>query len=128
MAVALSRELDRVSKKPRCDGFVQNVKKIPRLFWIPDICFLRFLGHFRVLHKIRTLVQEFVSSHGYIHRDLAARNVLLRSGPTAKIADFGLCRYTDGELYVAYQEANLPTRWMALESLKSATFSTLSDM
>lgn len=75
-----------------------------------------------------TFFQEFVSSHGYIHRDLAARNVLLTPGPIAKIADFGLCRYTDGELYVAYQEANLPIRWMAFEALKSATFSTLSDV
>lgn len=72
--------------------------------------------------------QEFLSSHGYIHRDVAARNVLLTSKLAAKIADFGLCRFTDGELYVTYQEAGLPTRWMALEALKDATFSTLSDV
>lgn len=46
----------------------------------------------------------------------------------AKVADFGLCRYTNAELYNAYQEAGMPVRWMSPEALKKAEFSIASDV
>lgn len=74
------------------------------------------------------ILQVFLSDNGYVHRDLAARNVLLSDHMSAKIADFGLCRYTNMELYDAYQEVGLPTRWMAPEALRKAEFSSSSDV
>ncbi|KAH7707831.1 TK/KIN6 protein kinase [Aphelenchoides avenae] len=46
----------------------------------------------------------------------------------AKVADFGLCRCTNAELYNAYQEVGLPVRWLSPEALKKAEFSTASDV
>lgn len=70
----------------------------------------------------------FLSSRRYIHRDLAARSILLTADMAAKISDFGLCRYTDEELYTAKSEQKLPWKWMAPESLRDVAFSTQSDV
>lgn len=68
------------------------------------------------------------SSKGYIHRDLAARNVLLTSEMVAKIADFGLCRYSDEQLYTMQNDTKLPVKWCAPEALSKVQFSTQSDV
>ncbi|CAG7828181.1 unnamed protein product [Allacma fusca] len=64
-----------------------------------------------------------------IHGDLATRNVLVFKNYVVKITDFGLSRnlYT----YAAYTQKNqvpLPWAWMALESLRSMTFSSETDI
>ncbi|KAH7701884.1 Protein KIN-9 c, partial [Aphelenchoides avenae] len=70
----------------------------------------------------------FLSSRGYVHRDLAARNILLTEEMVAKISDFGLCRFTNENLYVTQRGGKLPIRWMAPETLATANFSTASDV
>ncbi|KAH7718247.1 Protein F09A5.2 [Aphelenchoides avenae] len=70
----------------------------------------------------------FVASKGFVHRDLAARNVLVTNSLMLKIADFGLCRYSNDALYTAHLDSKLPIKWMALESLERAEFTTKSDV
>lgn len=64
-----------------------------------------------------TNVQEFLSAKGYVHRDLAARNVLLTAHLVAKVSDFGLCRFTNEELYTSSKEGKMPLKWTAPEAL-----------
>ena len=45
----------------------------------------------------------------------------------AKVADFGLCRYTQEALYTT-KGGKLPIKWMAIEALKQAEFTSKSDV
>ncbi|ULT84184.1 hypothetical protein L3Y34_013075 [Caenorhabditis briggsae] len=69
----------------------------------------------------------YLTSKNFIHRDLAARNILLTKSLTAKISDFGLCRYMDSALYTA-KGGRLPIKWMSVEALKLYEFSSKSDV
>ncbi|CAD6185385.1 unnamed protein product [Caenorhabditis auriculariae] len=70
---------------------------------------------------------SYLHSKNFIHRDLAARNILLTRNMTAKIGDFGLCRYADSALYTT-RGGRFPIKWMALESLKLYEFSLKTDV
>jgi len=65
-----------------------------------------------------------------VHRDLAARNLLVTDNFVIKITDFGLSRNLEDNSgnYVGNEESIFPLRWSAPESLKSAAFSTKSDV
>jgi len=70
-----------------------------------------------------------------IHKDLAARNVLLTKDFTAKVADFGLSRFTStsefqssGQLIYIGQRTFGPLKWMAPESIEARVFSSKSDV
>ncbi|XP_078679210.1 hepatocyte growth factor receptor-like isoform X1 [Branchiostoma floridae x Branchiostoma belcheri] len=72
----------------------------------------------------------YLSSLKFVHRDLAARNCMVSEDLVVKVADFGLSRdlyekdyYTCGD-----KKARLPVKWMALESLLDATYTTKSDV
>ena len=69
-----------------------------------------------------------MSSRGFIHRDLAARNVLVGENKLVKIADFGLMRQTDGNIYEVKRQKKLPIKWMAPEAIKNSVYTTQSDM
>ena len=73
-----------------------------------------------------------LSSCRLVHRDLATRNVLLASGMTCKVADFGLSRRTgdDGGISDYYRSASgvLPVRWTAPEGFTEQKFSPASDV
>jgi predicted Ser/Thr protein kinase len=63
-----------------------------------------------------------------VHRDLAARNILLSRGE-AKISDFGMSRKLQEATAHGTTKATVgPIRWMAPESLRSAKYSTKSDV
>ena len=54
--------------------------------------------------------------HHYIHRDLAARNVLVGENNQIKVADFGLARIIDEDIYEARTGAKFPIKWTAPEA------------
>ena len=58
---------------------------------------------------------------GFVHRDLAARNVLLSTGHTCKVADFGLSRNTQesGSEYYLSNNGVFPVKWTAPEAMQS---------
>ncbi|XP_022081154.1 hepatocyte growth factor receptor-like [Acanthaster planci] len=76
------------------------------------------------------LGMEYLAGQKFVHRDLAARNCLVDDEFVTKISDFGLSRdldesdyYTSGE-----QQAKLPVKWMAPESMERLVYSTKSDV
>ena len=73
---------------------------------------------------------DYMASKGIIHRDLAARNVLVADEETVKISDFGLARLkTEGkEYYMMSSNANIPVRWMSIESLNENKYTPASDI
>ncbi|KAM7433671.1 hypothetical protein ABFA07_016133 [Porites harrisoni] len=72
-----------------------------------------------------------LSGKRYVHRELAARNVLLNRNNVAMVSSFGLSRdayYESGSYDQTPGTAELPIRWMAIESLKNWTYTTESDV
>ena len=59
---------------------------------------------------------------------MAARNVLVGEDKHVKIADFGLMRYTDGDIYEVKRQKKLPMKWMAPESINDSIYTTQSDV
>lgn len=48
------------------------------------------------------MTDEILSSEGILHRDVKPANILIFSGDTAKIGDFGVSRVTRGRLAQTY--------------------------
>ena len=77
---------------------------------------------------------SLLASNNFVHRDLATRNVLLASGMTCKVADFGMSRrvLTDDNASNYYRTTSdlLPVRWTAPEGLiaSGGKFSSASDV
>lgn len=70
----------------------------------------------------------FLESHGFVHRDLAARNVLVGEELVVKIADFGLSRVLEEDIYEAHEGARFPIKWTAPEACLQNKFSIKSDV
>ncbi|VDK74254.1 unnamed protein product [Litomosoides sigmodontis] len=73
---------------------------------------------------------EFLHHNGVIHRDISARNCLVED-MCVKISDFHLSREIrkQNEKYrMKRSEQNLPIRWLAPETIKSAIYTTKSDV
>ena len=74
-----------------------------------------------------------LSAARFIHRDLAARNVLLDSGLTGKVADFGLSRVgnnsgaTENATYYRSTHGMFAVRWTSPEAMETNVFSQASD-
>ncbi|XP_068732696.1 fibroblast growth factor receptor 2-like [Montipora capricornis] len=72
---------------------------------------------------------SYLASQKVVHRDLAARNILVDKGHVCKISDFGLARdIYEKKQYLKLGEADLPLRWMAIESIFQGITTTLSDV
>ncbi|XP_039437782.1 vascular endothelial growth factor receptor 1-like [Culex pipiens pallens] len=73
---------------------------------------------------------EYLAHRLVIHGDLAARNILLGENNVVKICDFGLARsiYHRNDHYRKKGSDPLPFKWLALECIDHADFSTKSDV
>jgi len=70
----------------------------------------------------------YLESQNFIHRDLAARNVLVGENNICKVADFGLARVIETDLYTAREGAKFPIKWTAPEAAMMNKFSVKSDV
>ncbi|VDM95541.1 unnamed protein product [Onchocerca ochengi] len=73
---------------------------------------------------------EFLHNNGIIHRNISARNCLMEE-MCVKISDFNLSREIrkqDEKYKMTRLKQNLPIRWLAPETLRSAIYTTKSDV
>ncbi|TKR94676.1 hypothetical protein L596_008936 [Steinernema carpocapsae] len=73
---------------------------------------------------------EYLHDKGCIHRDVAARNCLVQDGHV-KISDFGLSREMsnhEAKYKLKNLKQKLPIRWLAPETLITASYTTKSDV
>ena len=70
----------------------------------------------------------FLESCGLVHQDLAARNVLLGEGLNVKIADFGLFRVLEDDIYEAHKKERILKKLIAPEACFENKFSIKSDV
>ena len=67
-------------------------------------------------------------THTHTRRDLAARNCLVGEHYLIKVADFGLSRLMESDVYNAREGAKFPIKWTAPEALAYNKFSIRSDV
>ena len=70
----------------------------------------------------------YLEEQNYIHRDLAARNILVGDHMICKVADFGLARVIDEDIYEAHTGAKFPIKWTAPEAALYNRFTIKSDV
>ena len=70
----------------------------------------------------------YLEEQNYIHQDLAARNILVGEHLICKVADFGLVRVIDEDIYEAHTGAKFPIKWTAPEAAMYNRFTIKSDV
>uniref|UniRef100_A0A1X7URZ2 Tyrosine-protein kinase n=1 Tax=Amphimedon queenslandica TaxID=400682 RepID=A0A1X7URZ2_AMPQE len=70
----------------------------------------------------------YLEQQNYIHRDLAARNILVGEHLICKVADFGLARVIDEDIYEAHTGAKFPIKWTAPEAAMYNRFTIKADV
>ena len=70
----------------------------------------------------------YLEEENYIHRDLAAKNILVGEYLICKVADFGLARIIDENIYEAQTGAKFPIKWTAPEAAMYNRFTIKSDV
>uniref|UniRef100_A0A3Q3ANS0 Tyrosine-protein kinase n=1 Tax=Kryptolebias marmoratus TaxID=37003 RepID=A0A3Q3ANS0_KRYMA len=70
----------------------------------------------------------YLELQNYIHRDLAARNVLVGENNICKVADFGLARKENENVYEAKEGTKFPVKWTAPEGIHENRFTIKSDV
>lgn len=86
-----------------------------------------------IIHFCLDIVSGMIHLHSenVVHCDLACRNLLVsfaNNKCTIKIADFGLSRITDGDIYLASASSKFPVKWSAPEVLSHSKVSRSSDV
>jgi len=80
---------------------------------------------------------NYLELNNYIHRDVAARNILVSDQGdgelednvvVCKVADFGLARVIDEDIYEAHIGTKFPVKWTAPEAALYGQFSVKSDV
>ena len=74
---------------------------------------------------------KYVTEVSYLfllYRDLAARNCLVGEHFLVKVADFGLSRLMESDIYNAREGTKVPIKWTAPEALAYKKFSIKSDV
>ena len=70
----------------------------------------------------------YLEEQNYIHGDLAARNILVGENMICKVADFGLARIIDEDIYEAHTGAKFPIKWTSPEAALYNRFTIKSDV
>ena len=70
----------------------------------------------------------YLEEQNYIHRDLAARNILVSEHLVCKVADFGMARVIDEDIYEAHIGTKFLVKWTAPEAALYNRFSIKSDV
>ena len=70
----------------------------------------------------------YLEGENYIHQNLAARNILVGENLICKVADFGLVRVIDKDIYEAHTGAKFPIKWTAPEAAMYSRFTIKSDV
>lgn len=70
----------------------------------------------------------YLEENDFVHRDLRAANILVGEHYDVKVADFGLSRLLEDEIYNASDNAKFPIKWTAPEAGLQRKFSIKSDV
>uniref|UniRef100_A0A8C1VTB1 Tyrosine-protein kinase n=1 Tax=Cyprinus carpio TaxID=7962 RepID=A0A8C1VTB1_CYPCA len=92
---------------------------------------LEYLDHKNALIEMGAQVASgmaYLELQNYIHRDLAARNVLVGDNNVCKVANFGLARLENENVYEAKEGTKFPVKWTALEAIHENKFTIKSDV
>ncbi|XP_060082185.1 tyrosine-protein kinase SRK2-like isoform X1 [Ylistrum balloti] len=70
----------------------------------------------------------YLERENFVHRDLRAANILVGENNEVKVADFGLARLIQEDIYEAHEHTKFPIKWTAPEAAFDRKFSIKSDV
>lgn len=70
----------------------------------------------------------YLETENFVHRDLRAANILVGEANNVKVADFGLARLIQEDIYEAHENTKFPIKWTAPEAAFDRKFSIKSDV